>query len=187
MIQHWKESVDYLKLLEKWKDSRYSHLRIPTLHEVLNYTKQYPLVLEIKPDKNKPNDRKLEETVVDILGNYKFNIDSYISVRDQDTYMWFIDHTNYKVGFMQKNRSVEEMINLISEFDLDIIQVRSQQCLSEDYCTFADLDVEVFVYFADTVQDWMYFSDQPIKGLLTNFPIQMRKFYSLRDHLIEEY
>lgn len=164
-----------------WKNEKFRNIRIPTLNDAMELLDGFSCVVEIKPQYTElEKGRVLELETLNILDDSQGIGMGYISVRDEVTYDWFRNQTQrYRIGLMQKQRSAEELFEILERNAVNIIQTRAAQFSEEDYLKLENYSVETYVYWADKPDEWDYLLQQPIDGILTNFPSLLKGYLTL--------
>ncbi len=154
-----------------WKSDKFKNTKIATLEQVLTeLPDKKSLIIEIKPQ-GRENGRILEQRVIELLEEHVISNNSYISVRDVDTYQWMNrNFPKYPIALMQKKRSPTEYHRLLQEYNIKIAQIRKDSYSDNYYNEINRIVKRVNVYFADTPVEWQYLIDRNVSGILTNYP-----------------
>ena len=80
------------------------------------------------------------------------------------------------IGLMQKNRTPEEMLELIDSEEIDIAQIRWRNWSEECWKKLMDKEVVVTAFFADEMKEYSFLISKGVDGILTNYPFKLSKF-----------
>ena len=80
---------------------------------------------------------------------------------------------------MQKNRSPDELMNLVKTLDVNIVQLRPGNWKEEDWKNLLNMRVKFTIFYADTNEDYEKFINKNPYGIFTNFPNKLSKFLEL--------
>ena len=152
---------------------------IPTLVEVLDkFSGKVDLVLEIKPQQADPQ-YLLEQKVLDALDDSSGLGLGYLSVRSTDTYIYLEEASDYRIGLMQKKRTISKYHKVLSEYGIKIAQTRIQMYDNTHYDELHNLVDEINVFYADDPGLWKELVGYEVHGILTNYPRECRKYLDL--------
>ncbi|MHA1304525.1 MAG: glycerophosphodiester phosphodiesterase, partial [Candidatus Heimdallarchaeaceae archaeon] len=153
-----------------WFNANYSHLRIPTLEQILDLLSgKTSLILEVKCKGTYEEKKELVESIIQILEQRKDSLGAgYISVRDLETYSIVKSYsTRFALGLMQKKRKPVELIEIIEQNDIPIAQIRWRNWTEEDWKKLQDLDVTITAFYADELKDFEYLIKKRVDGIFT--------------------
>ncbi|MFX1512206.1 MAG: glycerophosphodiester phosphodiesterase [Promethearchaeota archaeon] len=158
-----------------WFDPAYSWSRIPTFKETIEkLPKTTSMITEIKS-----TDLNLVTEVLNLLDDSRKSLGlGYISVRDVHTYNLVRDASSrYRIGLMQKQRSPNELLNLLEEEDIQLVQIRWRNWQNSEWIKLKESNVLVTAFYADYPNEYEFLCQQRIEGILTNFPSRMSSFF----------
>ena len=156
-------------------------MKITTLREILDYKKKseknFDYILEIKGS----NPDLLIPKVKDLLQEYNFAFKfGYLSVNDEIAYE-IATKNGFKrenIGIMQKKRTPKEIINVAKQFNAKFIQLRPANWTEENWKELQESGLLFTIFYADSKEQYEFFSKFNPYGIFTNFPNLLHDFLS---------
>lgn len=162
-----------------WLDPRFKNVRVTTLTEILEYKNKsggnFDYILEIKG----PNPDILIPKVKSLIQKYSFSFKiGYLSVRDESAYDLALKNgfERNHIAIMQKKRTPEEIITVAKQLHAKFIQLRPANWTNENWKELQESGLLYTIFYADTKEQYEFFSKLAPYGIFTNFPNRLHDF-----------